>query len=137
MFWVAGYDIETQEQPRWYHLGRDEWSIHFNVTRDETMFCGDGGDSGQVAKAADGKWIYLFRPSLNRVDGESPEGNGKLIQAGVFQSERLVNMSKHNYKLEPNVRFSPDHRMVVFTSNMFGASYVLGVEVEKAGVSGH
>ena len=27
------------------------------------------------------------------------------IQPGVFHSERLVNMSKHNYKLEPNVRF--------------------------------
>ena len=93
------------------------------------MFCGDGGDRGQVARATDGKWIELFRPELFRVDGENTKD---FVQPGVFRSERLVNMSKHNYKLEPNVRFSPDHSMVIFTSNMFGgASYVYGVEVNK------
>jgi oligogalacturonide lyase len=30
------------------------------------------------------------------------------------------------------VRFSPDKKMVFFTSNMFGPAYVLGVEVAKA-----
>ena len=35
------------------------------------------------------------------------------------------------YRLEPNVRFSPDHKMVLFTSNMLGPSYVFGVEVDK------
>ncbi len=40
-------------------------------------------------------------------------------------------MAHHNYKLEPNVRFSPDKKLVIFTSNMFGPSYVFGVEVEK------
>jgi oligogalacturonide lyase len=50
----------------------------------------------------------------------------------VLHSERLVNMSQHNYKLEPNVRFSPDKTMVIFTSNMFGPSYVFGVEVARA-----
>jgi oligogalacturonide lyase len=134
-FWVAAYNLESRQR-RWYHLQRDEWSIHFNVTDDETLFSGDGGDSGQVAKAPNGKWIYLFRPTLNRIDGQSPQGNEKLIQPGVFQSERLVNMANHNYKLEPNVRFSPDHKMVLFTSNLFGPSYVFGVEVEKAAAEG-
>jgi oligogalacturonide lyase len=41
-------------------------------------------------------------------------------------------MSHHNYRLEPNVRFSPDKSLVIFTSNMFGSSYVFGVEVAKA-----
>ena len=41
-------------------------------------------------------------------------------------------MSQHNYKLEPNVRFSPDKSLVIFTSNMFGPSYVFGVETAKA-----
>jgi oligogalacturonide lyase len=41
-------------------------------------------------------------------------------------------MSHHAYKLEPNVRFSPDKSMVFFTSNMFGPSYVFGVETAKA-----
>ncbi len=55
-----------------------------------------------------------------------------LIRPGVFRAERLVNMSKHQYRLEPNVRFSPDARWVIFRSNMFGPSYVFAVEVEKA-----
>jgi oligogalacturonide lyase len=41
-------------------------------------------------------------------------------------------MAHHNYRLEPNVRFSPDKKMIFFTSNMFGPSYLFGVEVEKA-----
>jgi oligogalacturonide lyase len=40
-------------------------------------------------------------------------------------------MSHHNYRLEPNVRFSPDKKLVIFTSNMFGTSYVFGVEVAR------
>jgi len=43
-----------------------------------------------------------------------------------------VNMAHHYYREEPNVRFSPDKTLVLFTSNMFGPSYVFGVEVEKA-----
>ena len=41
-------------------------------------------------------------------------------------------MSHHAYKLEPNVRFSPDKSMVFYTSNIFGPSYVFGVETAKA-----
>jgi oligogalacturonide lyase len=41
-------------------------------------------------------------------------------------------MAQHNYKLEPNVRFSPDKSLVIFTSNMFGPGYVFGVETAKA-----
>jgi oligogalacturonide lyase len=41
-------------------------------------------------------------------------------------------MSYHDCREEPNVRFSPDKTMVFFTSNLFGASYVFGVEVKKA-----
>lgn len=41
-------------------------------------------------------------------------------------------MSHHYYREEPNVRFSPDKTLVIFTSNMFGPSYVFGVEVAKA-----
>ncbi len=44
----------------------------------------------------------------------------------------MVNMAWHDYHLEPNVRFSPNAKMVFFTSNMFGPAYVLGVEVGKA-----
>ena len=41
-------------------------------------------------------------------------------------------MSHHDYRLEPNIRFTPDNKMIVFRTNMFGPTYVLGVEVDKA-----
>ncbi len=127
-FWVTGYNVDTGKRT-WYHLQRNDWSIHFNVTNDGTLFCGDGGDPGQVAHAKDGEWIYLFRPELIPNRGVEDKA---LIQPGVFHAERLVNMSRHNYRLEPNVSFTPDEKWVVFRSNMFGDTYVYAVEVAKA-----
>ena len=127
-FFLAGYRVETGARTR-HHLQRDEWSIHFNVTRDGTLFTGDGGDPGQVARAKDGQWIYLFRPEPvpNRgLDDQS------LVRPGVLRAERLVNMANHQYRLEPNVSFTPDQKWVVFRSNMFGDTYVFAVEVAKA-----
>ena len=133
VFWVAGYNVETGIRT-WYHLQRNEWSIHFNVTPDGTLFCGDGGNPGQVAHAPDGEWIYLFHPELaaNRGGPETED----LVRPGVFHAEKLVNMSKHNYRLEPNVSFTPDQKWVVFRSNMFGPTYVFAVEVAKSGAGG-
>ncbi len=128
-FWVAGYNLASGERT-WYHLQRNEWSIHFNVSADGKLFCGDGGDPGQVAHAPDGEWIYLFHPELLRSTGIKGPG---LVKPGVLRSERLVNMSKHHYHLEPNVRFTPDEKWVIFRSNMFGPTYVFAVEVAKAG----
>jgi oligogalacturonide lyase len=128
VFWLAGYNVETGART-WYHLERNEWSIHFNVTRDGKLFCGDGGDPGQVAKAPNGRWIYLFHPELTR--DNSTLGTG-LIQPGVLRAEKLVNMAKHEYHLEPNVSFTPDQKWVVFRSNMFGATYAFAVEVAKS-----
>jgi oligogalacturonide lyase len=132
-FWLAGYEIATGART-WYHLQRDEWSVHYNISRDGSLFAGDGGDSGSVAHAQNGKWIYLFRPENIRPanGGTKPPGTGDLIKPGVFRSERLVNMSKHAYALEPNVNFTPDGKWIVFRSNMFGPSHVLAVEVAKA-----
>lgn len=128
-FFVAGYNLETGVRTA-YQLERNDWSIHFNVTDDLKLFTGDGGDPGQVAKAPDGRWIVLFHPQS--VLGEGAINEPGYWQPGVFKSERLVNMAGHDYRLEPNVRFSPDKKLVVFRTNMFGAGYVLGVEVEKA-----
>lgn len=128
-FWVAGYNVSSGERT-WYHLQRNEWSIHFNVSRDGKLFAGDGGDEGQVAHATDGRWIYLFRPELIQNRGVD---DPKLIRPGVFHAERLVNMSKHQYRLEPNVSFTPDDKWIVFRSNMFGPTYAFAVEVAKAG----
>jgi oligogalacturonide lyase len=127
-FWLAGRNVETGARTQ-FHLQRDEWSIHFNVTHDGTLFCGDGGDPGQVARAKDGQWIYLFRPQLIKFEGMLNQAD--FIQPGVFKAEKLVNMSKHNYKLEPNVSFTPDTKWVVFRSNLLGDTYAFAVEVAK------
>jgi oligogalacturonide lyase len=129
-FFLAGYNLKTRERTA-YHLQRDEWSIHFNLTKDLSLFAGDGGDPGQVARASDGEWIELFHPQLLK-GGNGALNSPTMWQPGVFHSERLVNMSHHYYRQEPNVRISPDKSLVIFTSNMFGASYVFGAEVEKA-----
>jgi len=129
-FFVAGYDLATKKRIA-YHLQRNEWSIHFNLTQDLDMFCGDGGDSGQVAQANDGEWIELFRPQM--IGGtEGALNSPDFWQPGVFHSEHLVSMKHHNYRAEPNPRFSPDKKYVFFTSNMFGRSYIFAAEVAKA-----
>ena len=91
---------------------RDEWSIHFNISRDQKLFCGDGGNPGQVAKAQDGMWIYLFHPEKDHL-----------------RSEKLVSMKQHDYLLEPNVHFSPDGKWVIFRANFEGMSQIYAVEL--------
>jgi oligogalacturonide lyase len=96
------------------------------------LFIGDGGDNEMVAHAPDGKWIYLFHPEdVPDVAGVKAPNSGDLIKPGFFRSERLVNMAKHNYQLEPNVHFTPDMKWVIFRSNMHGPVHVYAVEVAK------
>jgi oligogalacturonide lyase len=130
-FWVAGYNVETGART-WYHLQRDEWSVHFNVSPDNALFSGDGGDDKMVAHAGNGKWLYLFCPELISDKSEGNIDTKNLIQTGVFRSERLVNMSKHDYALEPNAMFSPDMKWLIFRSNMSGQNQVYAVELKKA-----
>ena len=128
VFWLAGFNVETGERTQ-YSLTRDEWSIHFNVTTDGKLITGDGGDPGQVARAQNGQWIYLFRPELLPNRGIEDKS---FVKPGVLRAEKLVNMAKHNYRLEPNVSFTPDQKWVVFRSNLFGPTYTFAVEVAKA-----
>jgi oligogalacturonide lyase len=131
VFWVAGYNVNSGERI-WYHLQKSEWSVHFNVSADGTLFAGDGGGPNSVAAPENGQWIYLFRPELvpDRTDGVLPNAKD-LIRPGVFKAEKLVNLSKHNYTLEPNVTFTPDMKWIVFRSNMFGPTHVFAVEIAK------
>jgi oligogalacturonide lyase len=131
VFWLAGYNISTGERI-WYHLERSEWSVHFNVSTDGTLFAGDGGGPNSVAAPGNGQWIYLFRPEMvpDRTDGALPNAKD-LIKPGFFKAEKLVNLAKHNYSLEPNVTFTPDMKWIVFRSNMFGPTHVFAVEVKK------
>ncbi|MCS3795502.1 oligogalacturonate lyase family protein [Niastella sp. OAS944] len=110
-FYVAGVNVKTLEEKK-YQLQRNEWSIHYTNTPDQKLFAGDGGDPRQVAKAPDGRWIYLFKP----------EGDH-------FKAEKLVNMRHHDYKLEPNVHFSPDKKWVIFRANFEGVEQVYAVKL--------
>jgi len=113
-FFVAGTNLKTGKEIK-YQLERNEWSVHFTSSPDENYFAGDGGDPGAVAKAPDGQWIYLFKP-----------GGDKLI------SEKLVNMKHHQYRLEPNVHFSPDGKWIIFRANFEGLENVYAVEIKKS-----
>ena len=121
VFWLAGVNMATGRTIR-YHVDRDWWSIHFNSSRDDTIFAGDGGDPSQVAYAENGMWINLFRVQPN----------------GTLAREALVNMAKHNYVtgkggVEPNVHVTPDKRWVIFTGQFAtGQRHVYAVEIARA-----
>jgi oligogalacturonide lyase len=131
VFWLAGYELASGRRT-WYHLVRAEWSVHFNQSPDGTLFAGDGGGPSSVAAPGNGQWIYLFRPRMvpDRTDGDVPNAHD-LIQPGVLQAEKLVNLARHDYSLEPNVTFTPDMRWIVFRSNMLGPTHVFAVEIAK------
>ncbi len=116
-FFVAGADVKTGKEIK-YSLKREEWSIHYNLSNNQQLFCGDGADPGQVAKAKNAQWIYLFRPNGDH-----------------FDAEKLVDMKYHGYKLEPNVHFSPDDKWVIFRANFEGIENVYAVEILPAAKS--
>jgi oligogalacturonide lyase len=120
VFWLAGYEIETGKR-HWYRVERDQWSVHFNISPDQSVFSGDGGDSEMVAHAKDGKWLYLFRPrGIPDVAGIHAPDSESLIAPGVLASEKLVDLSRHDYRLEPNAHFTPDGKWLVYRSNVEG-----------------
>jgi oligogalacturonide lyase len=114
VFWLAGHVLATGEMIK-YKVERAEWSVHYNVSPDGKLFAGDGGGPRSVAAPGNGQWIYLFTPTDGRLE-----------------AEKLVDLSKHNYDLEPNVTFTPDGKWIVFRSNMHGATHTYAVEVKKA-----
>ncbi len=113
-FYVAGWDIKTGTEKK-YELQRNDWSVHYNSNADETLFAGDGGDPGAVAKAPNGQWINLFTPNGDQ-----------------FDTEKLVNMKHHQYRLEPNVHFSPDGKWIIFRANFEGESHVYAAEIKSS-----
>jgi oligogalacturonide lyase len=122
-FWIGGVNIDTGKETR-YHITRDTWGVHFNSSRDNTLFASDGGDPSQVAYSTNGMWMNLFRVQPD----------------GTVKSERLVNMSKHNYVtgggrggVEPNNSITPDKKWVIFTGQFApGQRHVYAVEIAKS-----
>jgi oligogalacturonide lyase len=120
VFWIAGVNMETGKEIR-YHVERDWWGVHFNSSRDDTLFASDGGDPSQVAYSTDGQWINLFRVQ--------PDGR--------LKREKLANMARHNYVtgkggVEPNVHITPDKKWVIFTGQFApGERHVYAVSIDK------
>jgi oligogalacturonide lyase len=136
VFWVAGLELATGKRV-WKRVEQNDWGVHFNIAQDNRTFASDGGDFDMVAHAPDGKWISLLQAETI-VDAELDSYNDKLVTIEQFRSTRLVDMSAHDYRLEPNLRFTPDGKWLVFASNMHGANHVYAVEAHapaaKAGI---
>ena len=130
VFWVASVDLETGKRI-YRRVEQNDWSVHFNASQDGTLFAGDGGDGDMVAHAPDGKWIVLLKPEPI-VDGDPMSDQPELISVEYLRSERLVDMGRHDYRLEPNLTFTPDGKWIVFVSNMHGRNHVYAVEVARA-----
>jgi len=117
---IASYNVKTGQRV-WLQYNPDQSSIHDNSSPDGKLYCGDGDNRSP--------WIFLFRPVI--LPNQRTLGRN-LIKGGYLESEKLVNMSKQNYRLEPNPSFTPDMKYIVFRSNMFGPDYAFAVEVAKA-----
>jgi oligogalacturonide lyase len=140
-FWLAGVNVRTGQRVR-YPIAREHWSVHYNVSRDGKLFAGDGGGPGSVANRTplperkpldppgNGQWIYLFTPV--GPPARTVTVGGEPVKVGELAVRRLVDLSKHDYGLEPNVTFTPDNKWVVFRSNMHGPTHVYAVEVAKS-----
>jgi oligogalacturonide lyase len=140
-FWLAGVHVDTGERVR-YPIARSEWSVHYTISWDGKLFAGDGGSTNSVANHTplperrrlhppqNGQWIYLFRP----VSGEfqTVKVSGEAVKIGKLEAEKLVDLSRHDYRFEPNATFTPDAKWIVFRSNMHGDRHVYAVEVAKA-----
>jgi oligogalacturonide lyase len=138
-FWLAGVNIESGERIR-YPIARENWSVHYNTSRDGKLFAGDGGGPGSVANLTplperkrldppqNGQSIFLLTPTDKF---ETIKVGDETVKVGKLTVEKLVDLSKHDYSLEPNVTITPDNKWVIFRSNMHGRSHVYAVEVAK------
>ncbi len=132
VFWLAGYDLSTAKR-HWYKVDRNQWSVHYNQMPGGRRFSGDGGDREMVAHAPDGKYLYLFTPKAIPDVADIHAANADaLIVPGTLDVEKLVDMRRHDYRLEPNMTFTPDAKWVVFRGNFEGATHIYAVEVAKA-----
>ena len=138
-FWLAGVNVQTGERIR-YPIERSQWSVHYNQSHDGRLFAGDGGGPASVANRtpdgtvfnppANGQWMYLFTPRPGPMD--TLKVGNDTVKVGKFDVEKLVDLSGNNYRLEPNLTFTPDNKWIVFRANIQGGSQVYAVEVAKA-----
>lgn len=121
--WLAGFDVRNDSR-RWYALKPGQGSYHFSSSPDGRSFAGDGSN--------DGKFISLFhqRPDDSARAKDTLDGE-KLIATGTLETERVADLAKHDYTLEPNQHFTPDGRWLVYRSNVEGKPVIYAVEVRQ------
>ena len=79
--------------------------------------------------------IVLRRYSVPPRSVECSPGNdvaGQTVKVARFAVERLVDLARHDYQLEPNVTFTPDNKWIVFRANMHGATHTYAVDVARS-----
>lgn len=108
-FFIGKVDVRTGKECE-YELQRDEWSVHFNSSPNDKLLAGDGGTKNSVAASLNGQWIYKYDYENERL-----------------KTTRLVNMRNSNYRIEPNVHFSPNRKWVIFQSNFEGKGNIYAV----------
>lgn len=140
--YLVGYDVSSGKR-RYFHMDQLEYSINYDSSSNDSLFCGSGQQSKptQGSEPIDsqlqrsGEWIEVLHPILNNGDIGASMQN-----ASSFRRERLVNIfNNRKYTTTPwfasEVRFSPDGRLVIFTSKVFGTpngygpTYIYAVEV--------
>ncbi len=130
---LVGYDLASSRET-YLHLARNEGSLHFSQAPDGSVFAGGGRDN-KPDRTPNTKPAPAFGEEALETLVPAFSGSVPVAQpddASSFRSEKLVNLSKNDYvKTDPNPRFSPDGRLVFFTSDMFGPRYVFAVEVNK------
>ena len=141
--YLVGYDVASGKR-RYFQMDELEYSINYDAASDDSLFCGSGqqskptpGDATADRKIhVNGEWIEVLHPILNDDIGANTK------DANSFRRERLVNIfNNRKYTTSPwfasEVRFSPDDRLVIFTSDALSKpdkyghtpTYVYAVEV--------
>ncbi|TQS71280.1 oligogalacturonate lyase [Rhodobacteraceae bacterium] len=131
-FWLASYNLDTGKRI-WRHMQRNEWSVHFNVSRDGKLIGGDGGGPDMVANAPDGKYMYLYDEEIIEDMGVSAPDADALIRPAVLRARKLLDLNTHDYRMEPNLQFSVDSKWLTFRTNMFGDTHSYAVETKRSG----
>ena len=121
--WLAGHDVVSGTR-RWLRIGPGQGSYHYSSSPDGASFSGDGNDQG--------KYISLFHPQMDdSARARETLDGAALIATGALETERLADLSRHDYTLEPNQHFTPDGKWLVYRSNMEGSPAIYAVEVAK------
>jgi len=91
-----------------YPIGRDQVSRHYNISHDGKFFVGDGEPNNPTPM------IILLIPQPN----------------GTLLTKPLCSIARNDFlKKEPNVRFSPDDKWVIFSSTQSGETQAYAVRV--------